>query len=73
MPQCTLFPHYCFVSVLYIFSPVAVVGLEKTVQEASEEDGVVEVCVRVLSPDIECPIQFPFSVILSFKDGSAGA
>ena len=55
----------------YIFSD-AVVGLEKTFYSVSEDDGMLEVCAIVTSPDIGCPIQFPFQVSLSTTDGSAG-
>ena len=43
----------------------AVVGLEETFYRVSEDVGVVVVCAIVYSPDIECPIQFPFNVSLS--------
>ena len=50
----------------------AVVGLERINQSVSEDVGVVEVCVVVTSPDIQCPIEFPFNVSLSTADGGAG-
>ena len=55
----------------YLFS-VAVVSLESVYQEIGEDQGVVEVCVIVSLPDIECPVQFPFTVTLSTSDVSAG-
>ena len=55
----------------YIFSD-AVVGLERTFYSVSEDVGMLEVCAIVASPDIGCPIQFPFQVSLSTTDGSAG-
>ena len=51
---------------------VALVSLESVYQEIGEDQGVVEVCVIVSFPDIECPIQFPFTVVLSTSDVSAG-
>ena len=51
---------------------VAVVGLEQTFYNVSEDVGEVELCVRVFEPDVECPIAFPFDVRLSTKDGTAG-
>ena len=48
------------------------VGLEEVVQEVSEDVRAVELCVKVLSPAIECPIEFPFDVGLSTMDGIAG-
>ena len=35
-------------------------------------DDVVEVCVIVYSPDIDCPVAFPFSVLLSTDIGCKG-
>ena len=54
-------------------TPVAVVGLEGTLQ-VSEDVGVVEVCAFVYSPDgnVPCPIAFPFDVNLSTAYDSAG-
>ena len=51
---------------------VAVVGLEETFYRVSETDGVVEVCVVVYEPNISCPIEFPFDIMLSTTEGSAG-
>ena len=63
----------CFVYIPdNVLSTGAVVGLEKAIFFVSEDVGVVELCVRVFEPDIECPIEFPFSVILSTADGTAG-
>ena len=44
---------------------VAVVGLEETFYRVSESVGVVVVCAIVYSPNISCPIEFPFNVNLS--------
>ena len=44
---------------------MAVVGLERTVIVVYEDVGVVEVCVNVTSPDIHCPIEFPFKLNLT--------
>ena len=51
---------------------MAVVGLEKTFYQVSEDVGVVEVCAIVYSPAIVCPIKFPFNVTLNTTDDSAG-
>ena len=56
---------------IYKSTTVAVVGLERTFYQVSEDDGVVEVCAVVNSPVIECPIQFPFDVRLSTINGLA--
>ena len=47
-------------------------GLERTIFTVSEDVGVVELCARVFEPDIDCPIEFPFNVILSSTDRTAG-
>ena len=56
------------------FSLDAVVGLEKTFYQVSENVGVVEVCAIVYRPNgnIACPITFPFNVRLSTTNDSAG-
>ena len=46
---------------------VAEVCLENTVYHDVGE--LVEVCAIVRSPEINCPIQFPFDVTLSTSDG----
>ena len=55
-----------------VLTPGAVVGLERTFYQASEDVGVVEVCAIVHSPDITCPIEFAFNINLLTTDGSAG-
>ena len=50
----------------------AVVGLERIIFTVSEDVGVVELCARVFEPDIDCPIEFPFNIILSSTDRTAG-
>ena len=51
---------------------VAVVGLEETFYNVSENIGVVEVCVVVHQPVTGCPISFPFTVNLYTLDDTAG-
>ena len=55
-----------------VTSTEAVVGLERTFFTVSEDVGVVELCASILEPAIECPIEFPFNVILSTTDKTAG-
>ena len=50
---------------------VAVVGFEETVYRASEEIGMIDVCV-VIKSETNCPVIFPFEVDLSTVAGSAG-
>ena len=47
-------------------------GLERIFYNVSEDVGVVQVCVIVYSPSGDCPITFPFDVVLSTEDGAAG-
>ena len=51
---------------------MAVVGLEKIFYIVSEDVGVLEVCAIAYSPIIDCPIAFPFAVVLSTRDITAG-
>ena len=61
-----------FMYSFYTFTSEAVVGLEKTIYSVFEDVGVVEVCAIVYSPNIVCPIAFPFDVSLSTGDRTAG-
>ena len=47
----------------------------RTTYTVNEEDGLVEVCAVVFSPDIRdrCPIEFPFNVSFSTGDSTAVA
>ena len=45
---------------LYTLLAAAVVGLERTFYQVSEDVGVVEVCAIVYNPSGACPITFPF-------------
>ena len=53
-------------------STEAVVGLETTIFTVFEDVGRVELCAHVFEPDIDCPIEFPFDVVLSTADRTAG-
>ena len=50
----------------------AVVGLERTFYNVSENEGVAEVCAVIYSPMTDCPIEFSFDVRLTTSDGSVG-
>ena len=63
---------FCIFVSFYTFTSVAVVGLERTFYNVSEDVGLVEVCAIVYSPTIDCPINFPFDVSLSTSDNTAG-
>ena len=60
------------VYILFTLSSEAVVGLENTFYEVSEDAGSVEVCAIVYSPSIDCPIVFPFNISLSTINNTAG-
>ena len=49
-----------------------VVGLEKTYQRVVEGEGVVEVCVSVSRPSVDCPIESPFNLSLFTNNTVAG-
>ena len=51
---------------------MAVVGLEMTSYTTREDSVMIEVCARVLDPELECPIWFPFNISFTIADGSAG-
>ena len=48
------------------------VGLKQTIYRVSEDVNVVELCVIVYEPIIDCPIEFSFEVKLSTIDKTAG-
>ena len=50
----------------------AVIGLEQTLINVPEDIDVVELCVNVSFPAIDCPITFPFNIRLVTYDGTAG-
>ena len=52
---------------------MALVGLESTSYNVSEDVGVLEVCVIVYSPTVPCPINFAFDVNLSTSNDSSSA
>ena len=67
----------CKVSVLpnppSVYSPsVALVGLSMTRYNVTEMDLNISVCVIIQSPDVECPVDFSFSIMLLSEDKSAG-
>ena len=66
-----LFTYTC-IYMLNGVSAEAVVGVERTIFTVFEDVGRVELCARVFEPDIECPIAFPFDVVLSTADRTAG-
>ena len=51
---------------------MAEVVFERIYYQFSEESEANTVCVRVYTPSVDCPIDFPFSVMLSSVDRSAG-
>ena len=47
-------------------------GLENTEYTVNEDYASVNVCVQVSSPDIDCPIVFPFELDFTATPGTAG-
>ena len=63
-------PHSGSLPILFVGT---MVGLEKTYYPVSEDTrGGIEICVTVNSSSVQCPINFPFAVILTAIDGTAG-
>ena len=48
-------------------------GLESTEYTVNEDHASVNVCVRVSSPDIDCPIVYPFELDFTATPGTAGS
>ena len=47
-------------------------GLEKTYFNTTESVGMIELCAKIIFPEVNCPVTFPFDVRLSTADGTAG-
>ena len=64
---------FTFVYLLFaVLHTDAVVGLERTSYTVSGPVGSLEICAQVTSPQITCPIEFPFTVGLSVENSFAG-
>ena len=64
---------FTFVYLLFaVLHTDAVVGLERTSYTVSGPVGSLEICAQVTSPQITCPIEFPFTVGLSVENSAAG-
>ena len=57
---------------LFCKSPVIEVGLEIPVLMVKEDVGMAELCVVVNSPVIPCPVIFPFEILFTTSDITAG-
>ena len=57
---------------LCFFHTDSVVRLDKSMYQGTESVGTIEVCARVESPSVSCPIRMPFSVHISTIDDTAG-
>ena len=53
------------------FVTEAVVGFERSVI-GGEDQGMVQVCVNIFTPNVSCPVAFPFELIITTSDGTAG-
>ena len=47
-------------------------GLESTEYTVNEDHASVNACVQVSSPDIDCPIGYPFELGFTATPGTAG-
>ena len=63
--------HYD-VNSISIFIKDAVIALELEDCDVSEDEGTVNVCVVVVEPNIVCPVEFPFELILKTSPITAG-
>ena len=45
--------------------------MEETSFRVMEDVGIIELCTIVATPDIECPVKFPFNIHLYTADGTA--
>ena len=70
--QSTLIKAVIMYLLVFISPSEAVVGLQTTFYTVRENQGEVEVCVEVSSPNRLCPIEYPIDVLLSTGDDSAG-
>ena len=59
---------------VYLFQSLAGarVGFNYKSYKVDEAIGTVEICAVVHEPDIDCPIEFEFSVTLETRDSTAG-
>ena len=71
--QCTHITKTECIVVTYIHvHSVAVVGLNGTFYQVSENKSMIKVCATIYHPTIDCPIGFPFHVRLTTTNDSAG-
>ena len=50
----------------------ATVGFMSSRITVLEEDGTAHVCVEITRPDIPCPVEYPFNLIITTADETAG-
>ena len=63
--------HLSYLS--YLTLAEALMILENPIQMVTEgEHAAVNVCVAIVTPNIECPIPFPFELRFSTEDVEAG-
>ena len=56
--------------IIHLF-PVSIVTLS-LIPMVKENNGIAEVCIAVVSPNISCPVTFPFEFNVHANDGTAG-
>ena len=67
---CNHVRHILFISLNHIID--ATVGFMPSQITVSEEDGTAHVCVEITRPDIPCPVEYPFNLVITTADGTAG-
>ena len=51
---------------------MAEIGFETEECVVAEDDGELEVCVVIHNPLLDCPVVFPFELMISTTPGTAG-
>ena len=46
--------------------------MDSRIEVYEDDAGMVEVCVEVKTPDIECPVVYPIEFIVKTTEGTAG-
>ena len=68
----SIFPNDFINILIWSLSAAAMVGLEKTFYQFSEDSTFTSVCIEVFGSDSDCPVDFAIAVNLTTSDGNAG-
>ena len=55
-----------------LLTAVVSIRLEMKDYEVNEDAGSVELCVEIVSPVVDCPVHFPFELVIVASDITAG-